>query len=205
MRTHCITYKNEDVAALDLWRGARVTVAELGWDVHLPFVAFHHQLHRFSPAFDHLVWCKRCWGSTIVRRVKGGAVNELTRVVALARRAGGWVRVAVTLSEDLVLHARGKSDHAVFAGVFSKKGLASFVGACGRQANNGGGAVRRGQKSKMRQQHGALSTMIGGEGNYPFSFLKIYILEEEKGGLVGLEGRRDVRLSVKRLLSFKMD
>lgn len=199
MRTHCITYKNEDVAALDLWRGARVTVAELGWDVHLPFVAFHHQLHRFSPAFDHLVWCKRCWGSTIVRRVKGGAVNELTRVVALARRAGGWVRVAVTLSEDLVLHARGKSDHAVFAGVFSKKGLASFVGACGRQANNGGGAVRRGQKSKMRQQHGALSTMIGGEGNYPFSFLKNIYIRRRKGWVGGVGGEERCQIVCKTL------
>ena len=45
---------------------ATVAVSELGWDVHFPLIALHHELHGFGPSFDDLVGCERGRGATRV-------------------------------------------------------------------------------------------------------------------------------------------
>ena len=65
-----------------------------------------------------------------------------------------WMGITVALSENLVLHARGKRNHTFLFGILSKKGKALLVGASGRQANHGGSAMREGRSSLVKRDGG---------------------------------------------------
>merc|ERR1719361_3087167 len=67
---HNLHSENQHVATLDLAALAPIAVAKLGGDVHLPLVTLNHQLHRLSPAFDHLVGRKRRGAATLVSGVE---------------------------------------------------------------------------------------------------------------------------------------
>ena len=42
------------------------TVGKVRWDIHLPFIAFYHELHCLSPALDYLL--KESSGSHVTYR-----------------------------------------------------------------------------------------------------------------------------------------
>eukprot|EP00324_Dicrateria_rotunda_P004517 CAMPEP_0206159654 /NCGR_PEP_ID=MMETSP1474-20131121/6042_1 /ASSEMBLY_ACC=CAM_ASM_001110 /TAXON_ID=97495 /ORGANISM="Imantonia sp., Strain RCC918" /LENGTH=314 /DNA_ID=CAMNT_0053560511 /DNA_START=80 /DNA_END=1022 /DNA_ORIENTATION=+ len=129
--------EDEHVAAANLGRGAAVAVPQLGGDVHLPLVALHHELHRLSPAPDHLVRREGRRRAAIVRGVKlvrlalwvlGVRLRGAALVVALARRVRCRVAVAVTTAQHLVLQPARQRDHAILALVLVKELDAEVVG-----------------------------------------------------------------------------
>jgi hypothetical protein len=149
-------HKDEGVASRDGATSATVTIRQVGRNIQLPLVTFHHQLlsgkrkikqsrinytkiqkqikemtDRKGPSLYHSLGPA---GNNLVRRKRVGAsiellpIDQTTSVLADARRVGRGVKFAIASLENLVLETRRQSDNAWLESILRWEKPASHAG-----------------------------------------------------------------------------
>eukprot|EP01090_Pellita_catalonica_P005141 TRINITY_DN14_c0_g1_i2.p1 TRINITY_DN14_c0_g1~~TRINITY_DN14_c0_g1_i2.p1 ORF type:complete len:135 (-),score=3.93 TRINITY_DN14_c0_g1_i2:115-519(-) len=105
--TDDLNVKNQNCTWGDVLASLGVSVSKFGWNKEFPFVTFNHQLHSFSPAFNHLIRGECARFSALVATVKNCSVNQSTFIMALTSFVHFWVYGSFTFIHNSILQSTG--------------------------------------------------------------------------------------------------